>query len=395
MWIALTVSFIGSFVQDVSERWLILDLTKSTLPSAMLASAFVTASLIMMLPAGVLADKRDRRILVTLSQIIQAIPAAVVSVLCLTHHVTPAVLLGASTVMGFGMALGSPAWSALVVDVIPRELVPEAIALGAVSFNVARAVGPAIGGVVLDGLGAPSAFALNAVSFLVVAGAMLANRFPKPAIDPEVHDAGITGAFKKPFQVATGDAGIRSTIVGMLCFTLGASMVYALAPAYGKTTLHASAREYGILIGAMGFGAIVGVYLLKPLRRKLAPRNFLAATALLYAVSAMVLSRMTDVHVATLVFIPAGIGWTGTFASLSALVQLWTPDRLRARVIAIYSMSHLGLWAIGATIGGVVADAISIRAAMFSGACVCLVASLLVARLPLPSSFTGPIEKSL
>jgi MFS family permease len=111
---------------------------------------------------------------------------------------------------------------------------------------------------------------------------------------------------------------------------------------------------------------------------------------MLYAICAVALSQIEDVRVATLVFLPAGIGWTGTFSSLSALVQLWTPDRLRARIIALYSMLHLGMWAIGATLGGSIADAKSVRAAMLVGACVCALTSLITARLPLPASFTGP-----
>jgi MFS family permease len=198
MWIALTVSYVGSFVQDIGERWLILDLTTTALPSAMLSTAFVLASLVAMLPAGFLADRRDRRVLVALSQIAQAVPAAVIAVSSWTGRVTPGALLAASTAMGLGMALGSPAWNALVLDIVPRELVPDAIALAAISFNVARAVGPAIGGVVLAELGAPATFGLNAASFLVVVGAIVVwpppRRVAPPDEAPSEHAAGARGA---------------------------------------------------------------------------------------------------------------------------------------------------------------------------------------------------------
>jgi MFS family permease len=169
-------------------------------------------------------------------------------------------------------------------------------------------------------------------------------------------------------------------------------MVYALAPAYGKTTLEASARGYGFMIGAMGTGAILGVYVLKRLRPLLRPRLLIGATACLYAVSALGLSQAHGVVTATILFLPAGVGWTGTFASLSALVQIWTPERLRARIIAVYTMLHFALWALGSTLGGLLADHAGVRVAMLAGAAVCLGTGLVTARLPLPSSFVGPGE---
>jgi MFS family permease len=125
-------------------------------------------------------------------------------------------------------------------------------------------------------------------------------------------------------------------------------------------------------------------------RRRVAPRVVVASTTILYASAAIAMSRVHDVRVATLLFLPAGAGWTGTFSSLSTLVQMWTPDRLRARIVAVYVVAHFGTWAVGSTIGGTVADRFDVRLAMAVGAAICAVGALFTSRLPLPASFVGP-----
>ncbi len=388
IWLAATVSFVGSFVQDVAERWIMLELTKSPLPSAMLSTAFVTASLVAMLPAGILADRRDRRTLVMISQTVQGVAAAIVAVLTFTGHLSPALLLGAAAIMGLGMALGTPAWNALMPELVARESVAEAIALNAVAFNIARAIGPAIGGVVLGALGATASFAINAASFAAVVVAVAASRGdtkskPMPVVP-------VASAFAEPLRVASRDPGLRAAITSMVVFTGGAAVVYALMPAYGKSTLGATATEYGLMFGAMGAGAVLGTWALRPVRRRVSPRVVVVGTTIVYATAAIAMSRVHDVRLAMLLFLPAGAGWTGTFSSLSTLVQMWTPDRLRARIVALYVVAHFGTWAIGSTIGGTIADRHDVRLAMAIGASICALSALLTSRLPLPSSFVGP-----
>jgi MFS family permease len=388
LWLAATTSYVGTFVQDIAERWLILELTGTPLPSAMLSTTVVTASLVGMLPAGILADRiEDRRKLVVGSQIAMAIPAAVVALLAATHRVTPAVLLVAAAFLGLGMSLGGPAWYALLSDLLPRELVADAVALNAVSYNIARAIGPAIGGVVLDGAGAPASFASNAASFLVVVLAAVAIRVP--ARRRRDAPPNLRAAVREPLALLARDLRVRSVTIGMTLFTAGASVVYALAPAYGKITLQATAREYGVVIGAMGTGAVLGAWLLRRLRGRVPPRLLVAAAMATFGVCAVALSRVGSVGAAIVIFVPAGVGWIGSFSSLAALVQVWTPDAIRARMIAVYSMVHLGVWAVGATVGGAIADHASVRAAMLAGGFVCVAAGAVTSRLTLPDSFAG------
>jgi MFS family permease len=390
LWIAATISFVGSFVQDVAERWLILDLTRAPMPAAMITTAFVTGSLGAMLPAGVLADRIDRRRVVIWSQLVQAATATVVGFLTLTGHVTPAVLIGGAAAAGLGMGLGAPAWSALVNEILPREQVAEGVTMQSVAFNVARAVGPAVGGVVLSLLGAPISFFLNAASFVGVIIAVARHRGDDRAAEAEASAAqpALGRAFLEPFAFVYRDVGVRSLFFSMLLFTCGAAFLYALAPALAKLTLEADAHEYGLMIGAMGVGAVIGALALRRLRELLTPRALVAAMMAVYGLASIAISRSSSPAVVVVLFVPAGIGWTCVFSSLAALNQLRAPNRLRARIVALYTMSHFLVYGIAASVSGAVAEGVSIRASLLVGGILSVAAGVATLRLRLPQSFT-------
>lgn len=388
LWLAGIVSYIGSFVQTVGEAWLMMDLTKSPLPVAILSTAFVGASLLMTLPAGVLADRYDRRTIAFVAQIVQMAAAMMMAVLSFTGHITPGALVFGVALLGFGMALGAPAWVSLVPDLVPRELMAEAVSLNSVAFNLARTVGPAIGGLVLSRFGATTSFVLNGVSFAVVMVGLRMHRKLDPPRRPTSMRP-LASMFGEPWAVAARGGEIRATILAMLLFSLGAGMFYALTPAFAKDTLGAGARSYGLMIGAMGAGAVVGASIMKRLRHRLSPHLLVAATMAVFAGSVGALARVSSVPVAMALLVPAGAGWLGSFSSLQALVQLWAPERLRARILALYQVFHLAAWASASAVGGVLADRHGIRAAITTAAVVCAIAAASTWKLGLPRSFTG------
>lgn len=396
LWLSGVVSFIGSFVQNVGEAWLMLDLTKSPLAVSLLATAWVGASVLMMLPAGVLADRWDKRKVLILSQIVQAVAALGMAALSYTHHITPAALMGGVTLLGFGMALGAPAWAALNPELLPRELVAEAVAINAVAFNIARAIGPAIGGVVLDHYGAATSFLLNAASFGVVMIPLIAylkTKLEGEEVKPSRAPEPLRSAFKEPLATVRTDPDLRSIFRAMLLFSLGAGMFYALAPAFGKQTLHETPREYGIMIGMMGTGAVLGATVLKRLRPRIPPRLLIGSTMLVFATAALVLANVPTVLAAMILFVPAGAGWIGSFSSCAALCQVWAPGPLRARIVALYQLVHLGTWAVASAVGGMIAERFGVRIAMSVGAVVCVLASLSTFKVGLPPSFTGSVQR--
>jgi MFS family permease len=387
LWAAGVVTFIGSFVQNVGEAWLMMDLTKSPLPVAMLSTAFVGSSLLMMLPAGVLADRYDRRKVAFASQVVQLVACLGMAALSFTGHITPAALVAGVALLGIGMALGAPAWGALYPELVPRELVAEAVSLNAVAFNIARAVGPAIGGIVLARFGATTSFLLNAGSFVVVMVALYIYRSREPA--PPRDARPIASTFVEPWATVTRDPDVRRVFISMFGFTLGAGIFYALTPAFAKDTLSASPLTYGVMIGAMGTGAVLGATIMKRLRARVRPSVLLTATMLTFATFIAIVSRVSTVPAAMALLVPAGAGWLGSFSSMQALVQIWAPDRLRARVVALYQLAHLGTWAIASSSGGVIADYFGIRTAIGLGAAICAGAALLTWRVGLPPSFAG------
>jgi MFS family permease len=391
LWVAGIVTFIGSFVQNVGEAWLMMDLTKSPLPVAMLSTAFVGSSLFAMLPAGVLADRFDRRKVAFASQVVQLVAALAMAILSSSGHITPAALVFGVALLGIGMAIGAPAWAALIPELVPRTLVAEAVALNAVAFNLARAVGPAIGGIVLARFGATTSFLLNAISFLcvMVALVMVRNTEVPPPAPVAPRSAPLFSAFAEPWRVVMRDSDVRSPFIGMFGFTLGAGIFYALTPAFGKDSLGVTPLAYGVMIGALGGGAVLGASVIKRLRGRLHPRVLVAGTMITFAIFIAVVSRVSSVPVAMALLVPAGAGWLGSFSSLSALVQLWAPEQVRARVIALYQMAHLGTWALASTTGGLLADHFGIRAAMMTGAAVCAAAALSTLRIGLPPTFSG------
>lgn len=388
LWLAGIVTFIGSFVQNVGEAWLMMDLTSSPLPVAMLATAFVGASMLAMLPAGVLADRRDRRSVAMASQVVQAAAALAMAALSYTHHITPTSLVIGVAVLGLGMALGAPAWAALVPELVPLDLVAEAVALNAVAFNIARAIGPAIGGLVLARFGATTSFLINAATFgaVMIALSMYRNQSKPPArgsMRP------LASTFSAPWKLVSGPGELRPTFVAMVGFTFGAGIFYALTPAFGKDTLGASARAYGVMIGAMGGGAVLGASIIKRLRARMPPRVLVTVTMTTFALCVAIVSRMSSVPAAMALLVPAGVGWIGSFSSLQALVQIWAPDTLRARVVALYQMAHMGTWALASACGGFLADHYGIRFAMLTGGLLCAGAAASTWRIGLPPSFAG------
>ena len=388
LWLAGIVTFLGSFVQNVGEAWLMMDLTQSPLPVAILSTAFVGASLFAMLPGGILADRHDRRNVAMVSQIVQAVAALSMAALSYTHHITPAALVAGVALLGVGMALGAPAWAALVPELVPLELVAEAVALNAVAFNIARAVGPAIGGIVLARFGATTSFLINAATFGAVMIALSMHRGETPA-PTRGSMRPIASTFSAPWTVVVSPGALRSTFIAMLGFTLGAGIFYGLTPAFGKDTLGATPLAYGVMIGAMGGGAVLGASIMKRLRERMPPRMLVSGTMTTFAIFVVIVSRVTSVPAAMVLLVPAGVGWLGSFSSLQALVQIWAPERLRARVVALYQMAHLATWAIASAAGGVLADRYGIRFALLTGGVLCAIAAASTWRLGLPPDFSG------
>jgi MFS family permease len=388
LWIAAIFSYIGTWVQDVGESWLMLSLTHDPLPVAMLTTAMTVPLFVLLMPAGVMADRLDRRRILLVAQGAMAVVALTLAIATTLGRTTPAVLLLASAGLGVGSALSSPAWSSLVPELVPRSETAEAVTLNSVAFNIARALGPALGGLVLAARGPATAFFLNAVSFLAVIEVVRRydefkqvsaragkRRRPEP----------LRTALAAAFHQVKASPKLRAMHWAVMAFAVAAASVPALLPVFAKTILKTDGRGYGLLLGALGTGAVIAAVMLKRLREGLRARTLVAGAMALYGTSILAMSQTRSLPVAVLLLVPAGMGWLGSLATLNALVQLSAPSWVKSRVIALYNLSFYVAWSLGATLGGSVAGRIGVPFTIALAAAGTLGAAAFSARLTLPS----------
>ncbi len=389
IWLAAVFSYIGTWVQDVGESWLMMSLTKDPFPVAMLTTAMTVPMFALLMPAGVMADRLDRRRILMVAQGSMALVALVLAVFTGLGWTTPFVLLVASAGLGVGSALSSPAWSSLVPELVPRKETAEAVTLNSVAFNIARALGPALGGLILAARGPKAAFFLNAISFLAVIEVLrrydevkeASARHPARRRKPEPLLRALTAAFGQVKR----SRKLRAMHWSVSAFALAAASVPALLPVFAKQVLHTDGGGYGLMLGALGTGAVLAALLLKRVRPLVSARALVAGAMGLYGVSILAMSATRSLPVATLLLLPAGMGWLASLATLNALVQLSVPEWIKSRVIALYNLCFYVAWSLGASVGGALAGHIGVPVTIGLAALGTLAAAAFGARLELPS----------
>ena len=252
LWLASVASNVGSFVQTVAASWLMQELTGSPLWVSAMAASGTLPLLFLALPAGALADILDRRKVMLVSQVVMGIAATAMAALAFLELLNPPLLLGLGLLLGVGVAFNLPAWQAMVPDLVPRELVANAVALNSVAFNVARAVGPAIGGLLVAAAGAGWAFLINSLSFLAVIIAVARLHWSEPA-EPEV--SSVASAIGLGVRFARFTPPFRRLLAVAALFALTSGVVQSLLATLTEESLDAGAFAYGALLGAMGAGA--------------------------------------------------------------------------------------------------------------------------------------------
>lgn len=353
LWIAAFVSNLGTLMQGVAAAWLMTSLTTSPLPVALLQTAGSLPLFLVGLPAGALADVVDRRWLVLITQIWMLVVAVVLGVLTLLGMISAWSLLLLTFLLGLGGALSAPAWQAIIPDLVDRHQLAAAVALNSASFNLARAVGPAAGGLIVAGTGPGSVFLINAVSFL---GIMLViyrwKTTPKTGAQPEgVRSAVQTGVryvlYSPPLQVVL----VRTAVV-----ILGASALWALLPVVATRELKQSALGYGILLGSIGIGAVLGAFILPRIRDRFSADWQLGLSALIFASSLLVLGFVRNIYIVNAAMVAIGVGWIMMTSSLNVAAQLSTPRWVQARALGSYLLTFNGCLALGSAGWGTLSD---------------------------------------
>ncbi|WP_442818883.1 MFS transporter [Streptomyces sp. NBC_01235] len=373
------VSNIGSWMQTVGAQWLLIG------DNAALVTLVQTASslpiVLLALPSGVLADRFDRRTVLLAAQFTMLAVSCALTVLAFMDALTPVPLLALTFLLGCGTALMGPAWQAIQPELVERRRLPQAAALGAVNMNLARALGPALGGVVVAAAGAGWVFAFNAASYLGIAGALMLWR--RPLATTGAADEKLLAALDAGRRYVWYAPGVRRVLLRTILFIPGGAALWSLLPVIASRSLGLGSDGYGLLLGAVGVGAVAGAFALPRVRRGLGANGTLAAGALVFACVLAVLATVRIPWLVAVALLPAGLAWIGVLSTLNAAVQTRLPGWVRARGLGVYLLVFQGGQALTAPLWGALADWLGLTAALLAGSVLMLVSAVSVRRWPL------------
>jgi MFS family permease len=391
LWLAQLGSNIGSWMQSVGAQWTVVHEPGAAALTSIVQAAGLLPVLFVSLPAGVLADVLDRRRLIAFSTLIMAIVAGALAVLSARGLLSPAALIAILFLLGVCQALTSPAWQAIQPELVPREELPAAAALGSLNVNIARAIGPALAGVVL-GLTSPAVvFAVNAVSYLAILVAIV--RWHRPALVAASGEP-LLPALRAGIRYVCYAPGIRRLLLRAMVFVLPASALWGLLPVAAVDRLGLGSTGYGVLLAALGLGAVGGAVLLKPVRARFGRNTVLGCATVAYAIGVLAVALLHNAVVVAVLLVLAGAGWLGGLSTLNTILQLALPAWVRARALAVYLMVFLGGQGVGALIWGVVAAGLGPAATLaVSGALLILGAASLALFPILPR--TGELDRTI
>lgn len=380
LWSASIFSAIGTFVQSVAGSWLMLELTNgsNTWVGLMVASSTLPL-LFFSLTAGALADMFDRAKIMVLAQSIMAVSA--LSMALLTHfgRMTPGILLLLGLMLGMGGALNLPSQQALLPELVPREMIPSAIAFQSAGFNAARAVGPAIGGAIVAAYGAAIGFGVNSISYLAMIAVVL---YVASTLGPrERENTTMFSAVTMGIRYARYTEKFRNLLTLSALYAITSAVVQAVLPGY-TTELRGTAGTYGFLLGAMGTGALIGV----ATRNRITERgvHLIPFGIFLFGVFGILLGFVPNLALAAVCMAGCGAFWLLSLSTMNTTAQLIAPDWIKGRAMALYNLSFSGIAPLGSILTGVVADQVGIRATLISFSIGSVVLGLLTPRFRIP-----------
>ncbi|WP_158750397.1 MFS transporter [Acidobacterium sp. S8] len=372
LWIASTISNLGGWMQDTAGTWLMTVLTSSPLLIALMQTAASLPVVVLGLLAGATADIFDRRRLLIFWQAWMLTAVALLSLLTFFNVISPWVLLILTFLLNIGTAMNSPAWQAIMPELVPREQLPEAVSLNSAGFNLARALGPALGGLGVAAFtradtGAASVFLLNSLSFvgvILVLYQWKRNPLFKSALPAER----IFGSMRAGLRYIQYTPSLKATLARAFIFTIFVSAVWSLLAVVAARVLHQGALGYGILNGSMGLGAVIGATSLPRVRRKFSADMIITMSTGVFIGTLLVLAFVHYALIIIAMLLFAGFAWTSTMSTLNLAVQVLAPNWVQARALGIYQMVFSSGMAIGSVIWGMIAEHISTPVSLTSAA---------------------------
>jgi MFS family permease len=373
IWLASLASNIGTWMQNVGASWLMTSLSPSPLMVSLIQTASSLPIFLLALPAGALADVVDRRRLLIFSQAWMLLAAGALGWLTIMHMTTTSRLLILSFALGIGAALNAPAWQAIIPEVVSRDELSSAIALGGINFNFARAVGPALGGIVVALMGAGENFILNAVSFL---GVIIVLYRWKRQHTPEVLPAErFLGAMRAGLRYVRHAPLLQAVLIRTGAFIVGGAAMWATLPLIARHQLGLTAGGYGGLLGAFGTGAVIGGTGLGRLRRHLSRDGVVIYGTVLYAIMTIGLGYTRSIIPAYFLMAAGGSAWVMLMAELNVAAQTAVPQWVQGRALAIFQVIIQGGLALMSAGWGGLAEKIGIPWTMYGAGVVLLIST--------------------
>lgn len=366
LWIATVVSSVGSWMQDVGESWLMTSLATSPVLVALVETAGSLPVVLVALPAGALADIVDRRHLLLAMQIWMFIAAGAMGILAFVGHMTPGRLLSLTFLLGVGTAMSNPVWQAITPELVPQADLPAAITLNSAGINIARAIGPALGGFIVAASGPWAVFLLNAASLLGIM-VVLYRWAPAPRkskLPPE----DFIGAMRAGTRYLRHSPEWQTVLLRSGTFVICASALWALLPQQARRHLGLGSFGYGLLLGSLGFGALAGAWLLPKVRERLSTNQLVAAGSVVFGLATISLAYVDSFALLAVTLAIGGMAWVDVLASLNISAQTVTPSWVRARVMAVYLLIFFGGLAAGSALWGFVATRAGVSGALLVAA---------------------------
>ena len=373
-WTGQTVSLIGTWMQQVGQGWLALELTNSAFMVGLVSAAGSFPVLLLSLYGGVVADRRSKLRIVIICQALLLVEAAALWWFAWTSRINIGWLLALTTLGGVISAFEIPARQAMVVELVSREDLVDAIALNSGGFNLARIVGPSIAAIVLAKFGVAWCFGINALSYFAVLTSLA--RINLPPWTPVQYLVSPAEQLKQGLRYIRSSRAVSGLMGVIAVYSIFGFQYLTMMPVIARDVLHTGASGYGLLLTFVGIGALTGALSLAGLGGRIRRGRLFNATAYAFAGLTILFSLMRTVHLAAVVLLFLGLTMLINGALANGILQSVVPDELRGRVMATYVFVYVGFTPIGSFIAGVVARFVGVGWAIFAGGVIMLVYSL-------------------
>jgi MFS family permease len=367
LWTATVVANIGTWMYNAGAGWLMTGLSADPFVISLVQVATSLPMFAFALPAGALADIVDKRSLLIAVEIASTLFAAIIATLVWLDLVTPWILLLFTFLLGVVAALSSPAWQSVVPQLVPKQDLASAVAANSVGINISRAIGPALAGITIAGLGIAAPFWVNAAANLGIIGALAWWHPPQNAVR-RLPAERFFAAMRAGFRYVRHNSHLRATLARAVAFFPFASAYWALLPLVARNQISGGPELYGVLLGMIGAGAVGGAFALPWFKRMLGPDGLVAAGTVGTAATLLLFGLAREPTVAVAAALIAGVSWIAVLANLNVSAQVAVPDWVRGRGLSVFVTVFFGALTVGSALWGQVAALLGLQTAHFIAA---------------------------